>query len=136
MRWLLLTLLLLPTTALAEWWGVATLTSHHKERDRGYNERNLGLGAEYHLDKRWHLAGGFYKNSYYRTTVYGALGYELFSWRALHVGGAVVGLTGYTEGQVDWVLAPIVSFEFKHWGLNLAPLTPEVVGLQVKVRLP
>lgn len=138
LRWLPL-LLLLPCLAWAgerngEWWGVATLASHHADRDRGYNERNFGLGAEYHLDEKWHLAGGFYENSYYRQTIYAAIGYEAVQWGPLHLGAAVVAVTGYVEGKVRFVLAPIAAIEYGRFGVNFVPLTPEIVGLQVKVK--
>lgn len=139
MRYLLALLLLLPAFAGAgerdgEWWGVATLSSYHERRDRGYNESNFGLGAEYHINRDWHVAAGFYKNSFYRHTNYAAVGYEIVQFGYLHLGAAVVGLTGYTKGRVDFILAPVASIEYGRFGINLVPVTPEVVGLQVKIR--
>lgn len=112
-----------------------TLGSYHKDRDRGYNEFNYGLGIEHTLsDEKWRVAGGFYRNSYFRTSWYGLIVREVWSIGNWKVGMAGGFLTGYTKGRADHVVAPILAWEGKTFGVNLFPVTPTIIGLQIKFR--
>jgi len=116
-------------------WVSATVGSYHENRDRGYNEFNYGLGAELALPwEKWRFAGGFYENSYERTTWYALAVREVWSVGNWKLGIAAGGVTGYTSGRVDSVVAPIIAWEGKRFGVNLFPVTPSVIGLQVKMR--
>jgi hypothetical protein len=116
-------------------WVSVTLASYHAERDRGYNEINYGAGIESALPwDKWRVAGGFYRNSYYRTTWY-ALGVrEIWTAGRWKLGVALGGATGYTRGRINLVAAPIAAWEGDRYGITVFPLTPKVIGLQVKMR--
>lgn len=75
-----------------EFFGVVTVGSRHLGDTHGYryNEKNYGLGIEYQgesyrswldLESACGVSGGFYENSYRRTTVYGLAfcGYTVYS---------------------------------------------------------
>lgn len=125
----------------ADAWVVATVASHHHERERRYNENNLGLGLEYRLNRDWYLAAGIYQNSYYDQSGYFGAGYRLFTpyeTQDARIDVGLVGLllTGYTRYKVDYVVMPAIAFEYKRFGVNLAPFAPGVlIGLQLKWRL-
>lgn len=112
---------------------VATLTSVHLP-DRGFNQRNPGVGVQ--CDARnWAVAAGEYKNSFSRTTAY-AIG----AWLPLHAGswsfGAAVGpATGYDVPYMGGLMA---RYRPAHGlGLNLLLAPPAVkngsamIGLQL-----
>src|SRR5437773_151483 len=60
-------------------WVNAGLLSYHFDRNKNYNETNLGLGGEALLAPDHALMAGFYKNSEREHSRY--FGYQ---WRPLH----------------------------------------------------
>ena len=115
----------------------ATLTSVHMP-DRGFNQRNPGVGVE--CDARdWAVATGEYRNSYSRTTVY-AIG----AWLPLHVAGWSVGpalgpATGYDLPWMGGLLARWRGAGSLGVNLILAPPADKqgsaMLGLQLTWRL-
>lgn len=111
--------MLLCTIALA-----ATITSVHFP-DRGYNQRNPGIGLQ--CDSRnWAIAGGEYKNSFRRTTVY-AIG----AWLPVHAGSWSFGpafgpVSGYDLPVMGALLARYRPAG--HLGLNLLLAPPALKG--------
>lgn len=122
------------TPAHAGEWLSLTLGSHHFDRDRDYNEFNYGIGYERTLSPEWRFAGGVYKNSYYRTSWYAVWVREMWTYGSWKAGTAFGGVSGYTHGRVDPVAAPIIAWEGKDFGVNLFPVSPKVIGLQVKFK--
>ena len=107
-----------------------TLGSYHFDRDKDYNERNLGIGYERHSGQ-WSFLTGYYKNSYYKDTVYLMAGYlplRYENWRAGVVGGLV---TGY---ESPFLAGGVVSYNGRRYGLNII-LAPVAIALQVKWKL-
>lgn len=110
------------------WYANVNLRSVHLEKwaADSLNQDNFGLGAEYRANRTWGFMGGFYRNSYRRTTVY-ALG----TWTPLHLGdrwsldaGVAAGLaTGYRVDEVPtrpFMGAFLVRLNTpSHVGLNL-----------------
>jgi hypothetical protein len=109
-----------------------TIGSYHFDRDKDYNERNLGLGYERHSGQ-WSFLTGYYRNSYYKDTVYLMAGYQPFylqfgNWRGGIVGGLV---TGYDS---PFLAGGVVSYNGRRYGLNII-LAPVAIALQVKWKL-
>ena len=128
----IVTLLYAGVLQAADWWLTATLTSYHFDR-RGYNEKNYGLGAEYHWDETYRGGFGFYENSYYRRTYY-----LMAQWLPIHSGnwhtGMSVGLVSGYEKNAVVVPIPTVAYENDKVGVNLG-ITPAFIGVQIKFRL-
>lgn len=129
--WLLAILLLLACAeAFAQTSVVFTTTSYHFNRDKGYNERNLGVGLEYRLSDEWAIAGGFYRNSFYRHSNYVMGAYTPFEMGGWRAGGLFGIVTGYDSGPTPVALG-LVTKGWGRFGINIVAV-PSVVGLQVK----
>jgi hypothetical protein len=116
-------------------WLVITMSSYHAEPDRGYNEKNWGLGLEHDLTDNWRVSAGTYRNSLRRQTIYVGAVYHPLRIGPVHVGMAVMAGTGYAPGnRLRAVVFPTLSYEAATWGLNLYPLTADVVGVQFKLK--
>ena len=127
-------------------WISTPLGSYHVRPVFDYNERNRGLGLEYHQGRDVLYMVGTYRNSAYDRSIYGLVG-----WTPLHVGpfafGAVAGLVnGYPElnnGGIGPIASALIRLEgkgaWRNFGANLiiAPPVPQkqsplTFGLQVK----
>jgi hypothetical protein len=113
-----------PQLALADdLWLNVNLASYHFDRTKGYNEQNLGIGAEYRRGDHLRFIGGEYDNSFNRTSWYAGAAYftkpliAVFGVdaRAGLAGGAV---TGYDHTRP--LLLPAISFERGRWEANIA----------------
>jgi len=81
------TILLFSGTAVAEkgdvtlvvnllsWHGDDTYCYENK-CGQEYNETNLGLGAKYEFQEGFEVVGGFFDNSYNKTSVYGGMNFK------------------------------------------------------------
>lgn len=135
-----------------QWWGVASVASHHFESadkylgpGRKFNESNWGLGIEAQWRPRHGAAAGCYRNSVDENSCYALYQYTPISMgRFVRVGGMVGLVNGY-PGYNNGDFAPgggfVLKAEGRRMGANLILLpripnsTPWVLGLQVKVRL-
>lgn len=130
-------------------WVTSGFVSKHA-RSGNYNENNRGIGFEYTLDARWHLAAGVYDNSMRRTSRYAqavwspdATLWRSGDWKA-NLGVAVGLVDGYRdmrEGGFFPTLLPVASLEWKRVGVNLTYI-PSIAGnvsgavaLQLKLQL-
>jgi hypothetical protein len=112
------------------WFNVGAL-SYHPDRDKHYNERNVGFGLEYQFNARHALAAGRYKNSYFQTS-----NFAYYAWTPLEFPSANLGivrvpslrigllagaLDGYrrNSGRMAPVALPIAMREWRHVGVNL-----------------
>jgi hypothetical protein len=134
----------------AVWFNVGAL-SYHPNRDKQYNERNVGFGMEYQFNARHALAAGRYKNSYYETS-----NFAYYAWTPLEFTNANLGILrvpsvriGVLAGAVDGyrrnsgrlapVALPIAMLEWRHVGVNLTAI-PHVgnvdggIAAELKVR--
>jgi len=119
------------------WLGVNGL-SYHFARDRGYNERNSGLGFEHHITDNWAVAGGSYKNSYFRRSNYMGAVYTPWHYGTpdglkASIGGALWFVSGYEENPVP-IPFGVVALEHKRVGMNIG-VSPVVVMFQLKFKL-
>jgi len=119
-------------------WLVATVASLHAD-PAGMRQYNPGLGVEV-----GHWAAGEYVNSLDRKTWYG--GYKWFingdpSWRIGLLAGAATGYNPIHGLHVLPVPVPMLSYEGRQLGANLALLpnplqwNESAIALQLKVRL-
>ena len=111
----------------------ATLTSVHFP-DRGFNQRNPGIGVECDAPD-WAVAAGTYRNSFRRRT-----NYAIAAWLPVHLGGWSIGpalgpATGYDLPWLGGLLARYRSNGPMGLNLVLAPPAQKdgsaMVGLQV-----
>ncbi len=83
--------------AQSELWLNPGMFSYHFDRDRSFNSRNMGFGAEYRYSSVASLTLGTYRNSYHESSNYmGAY------WQPIQLGvfkfGAVAGVfNGYSK---------------------------------------
>lgn len=128
-RWLILILLVLPTSAAATCWVDIPFGSFHSDRQGEYNERNTGLGIDCRVSRQWKLdvVGGFYENSQYVETRYAGV-----DWMPLQFGNVELGLrevkaTGYSE-HAAWTPFPIpvakIRSREKGYGLGVMFVPP------------
>ena len=139
---LLLSLISYSAHAETPWITLGGISYHTTNRDKGYNELNLGLGFEFSMTETVRGTAGFYRNSHRNDSLYyGAV------WLPLTYGRAKFGLaaemvSGYETKQnrepVKAVL-PVATVEWRHFGANVL-FVPETksntgaVALQFKVR--
>jgi hypothetical protein len=131
-------LLLVAAPCVAQTWGAVTCCSYHTDRTAGYNEHNGGLGLEHVLGENWSALGGFYDNSFHRTTVYAGAAYTPLRVSVFKAGVAAFAATGY-EYPIVPAAAAVLEMEYERVGANLLFIphsrwAPGVVGLQLKVR--
>ena len=127
---------------------ISTTSYHLRQWARdSLNQRNEGLGLEYRATPNWGLAGGFYKNSYSRTSVYATANYT-----PLHItlpgclmasAGVAAGVvTGYTNEEAParpLALAALLELRSAQgFGINLVAVpnmgpSAGFVGLQLVV---
>lgn len=144
MKKLLALLALCPAFASAgEYWGSVNLFSYHGDTQKKLNERNLGLGIEYHQTEEILYMAGAYNNSHRRTSVYLLAGWRPIEWGPLRmglVGGLINGYPNHNKGKVIPAAAALVSWEGERWGANMLIIpaalkhTPVTLGFQMKYR--
>ena len=132
--------LIVPIAASATptWTLDLNLASWHTERWARHelNQRNPGAGITAHINSNWSVSGGFYRNSYRRTSTY-----LLANWTPLHASlpagwsvaaGATAGLdSGYRSNELatqPWVAAALLRLRSPAgWSVNLTAV-PNAAG--------
>ena len=129
---------------------LSTTCIHNKAAARRHlNQVNPGLGLEYPLSRDIGLAGGFYRNSFERTSAY-----ALVDWTPLHlrlpaglsasmgIAGGVVSGYAHVNPVAPFAAAALIRMirGARRWGINLVAV-PNVsassgfIGLQLVVPL-
>ena len=78
----------------------------------GFNSINYGAGIEHAVTDRWSMAGGWYRNSEYRGSVYGYARYAVYKdgpWD-LGIGAGLV--SGYNSYSVMPMAFPEVCYSY------------------------
>lgn len=133
-----------------KWWLVATAVSKHVNVndalvEEEFNERNPGIGVEYHHSQDVILMAGEYRNSVYRTTWYAVAGYTPIRLGFVSIGaaaGLINGYPAYNDGKPAPAAVGLVRAEGDRIGANLILIppikakfyTPLTIGLQLKYR--
>jgi hypothetical protein len=150
MKKLLAIMALIPCVCMAaepqgKWWVSATVASKHINTNDKFNERNPGIGIEYHHSEDIVLVAGEYRNSVWRDSFYAMAAYT-----PLHIGFASIGVAGgiitgypaYHNGNPAPAAFGLVRLEGERFGGNLIVIppiqakdyTPLTIGLQLKYR--
>ena len=146
MRSLALLLCLISYSALAEQWAVITVASYHYSGDSDYEQENWGVGIEHSLTGSLRVAGGYYRNSNRRDSLYFGLAWAPLQYKVsegkLRVGLAALLVSGYEtvkDPELVKAVFPVVSWEGQRFGINI-PIIPSTkdnagaIGLQIKWR--
>ena len=129
---------------ISEFWLNAGFISHHVQTDKGLNNNNYGLGAEYRYSTTSALTAGEFYNSDRQTSHYAGWYWQPLAIGSLRLGGVVGGFDGYPKMRNGgWFLAaiPVASIEYKRVGLNIAFVPTYqnrlygAVSFQLKVKL-
>ena len=78
----------------------------------GFNGFNYGAGIEHAVADRWTLAGGWYRNSEYRGSVYGYARYAIYKGGPWDIGIGVGLVTGYESYAVAPSLFPEACYSY------------------------
>lgn len=116
-------------------WLVLTTASYHENRERGYNERNPGVGIEHQVSADVRAMAGTYRNSHDRQSAYAGAQWTPLKAGGFSFGAAAIAASGYEKDRLVLFAAPMLSYETGRWGVNLLPATKSVIGLQVKLRI-
>jgi hypothetical protein len=134
--------LIIPNLVYAETFLVATIGSHHFDRDKGYCELNPGIGFE-HGSRTTRLVAGVYQNSLCLPSQYVGVSWSPLVSGAWSAGVALIAVTGYEKNKrgTEALLAPLptISYEGRNFGVNFIVIPPYddfsgAIGLQLKVR--
>jgi hypothetical protein len=96
--------------------------SRHFSRHSGYNESNLGLGAEYRTSAELSYMAGAYDNSVRKTTSYLAVNWQPWSLGPIKLGGTLGVMNGYpslAKGGAFFAALPMATWEGKRYGINV-----------------
>jgi hypothetical protein len=134
----------LESKPLAELWLNPGFYSYHFQRDKGLNDSNPGLGAEYRFSTVASVTAGRFHNSDRMYSNYAGFYYQPWAVGPIRIGAVVGGFNGYPKmHDGGWFLAaiPTLSYEEGRVGLNVA-IVPSykdrlygAISLQLKFKL-
>jgi hypothetical protein len=134
----------LESKPLREVWLNAGFYSQHFDSDKGLNNSNPGIGAEYRFSTLASATAGRFYNSDRAYSNYAGMYYQPFALGPFRL-GAVVGLfDGYPkmrDGGWFPAIIPTISYEYKSVGLNVAVVPPYkdrlygAVSFQLKLKV-
>jgi hypothetical protein len=134
----------LESKPLREVWLNAGFYSQHFDSDKGLNNSNPGIGAEYRFSTVASATAGRFYNSDRTYSNYAGMYYQPFALGPFRL-GAVVGLfDGYPkmrDGGWFPAIIPTISYEHKSVGLNVAVVPPYkdrlygAVSFQLKLKV-
>lgn len=129
---------------VSELWLNAGAYSYHFQREKGFNNRNFGLGAEYSYSTVSSImAGAFYNSDRYTSH------YLVWHWQPIGVGpvrlgafaGAIDGYPQMLDGGWFFAVIPTIGIDYKSVGATLL-LIPSyqnrlhgAISLQLKFRV-
>lgn len=108
---------------ISEVWLNGGFYSEHFDRDKGLNNSNYGLGAEYRFSTVASATAGRFYNSDREYSNYVGVYYQPVYIGPVRLGVVAGGFNGYPKMRHgDWFLAaiPVASIEYKRIGMNLA----------------
>ncbi|XLZ71378.1 hypothetical protein ABT364_05255 [Massilia sp. SR12] len=108
---------------LSELWVNPGFYSYHFQRDKGLDNTNPGIGAEYRFSTVAAVTAGRFHNSDRQMSNYAGIYYQPWSVGPLRLGAVVGAFDGYPKMRNGgWFLAaiPVVSMEYQRVGVNFA----------------
>lgn len=122
-----------------DWLVLSGFSYHFKQDQRDWREDNPGIGMERESTKYNGLfwAGGYFRNSYDRDTVYAGVRWMPYRVGPVAFGAYALAATGYWSPVLA---APAISIEGKNVALNIVvvPNLPDhsgFIGTQLRFRL-
>jgi hypothetical protein len=106
----------------SELWLNAGAYSYHFQRDKGFNSRNFGLGAEYRFTTVSSIVAGAFHNSDWYTSHY-----LVWHWQPIGMGpvrlgvyaGAIDGYPQMLDGGWFFAAIPTIGIDYKKVGATL-----------------
>ena len=106
----------------SELWLNAGAYSYHFQRDKGFNSRNFGLGAEYRFSTVSSIVVGAFHNSDWYTSHY-----IVWHWQPIGLGpvrlgayaGAIDGYPHMLNGGWFFAVIPTIGFDYNNVGATL-----------------
>lgn len=117
------TLTTIENQPLSELWINPGFYSHHFQRDKGFDDTNPGIGAEYRFSSVASVTAGRFHNSDRRMSNYAGIYYQPWAIGPVRLGAVIGGFDGYPKMRDGgWFLAaiPVVSVEYQRVGVNFA----------------
>ncbi len=114
---------LIESKPLNELWLNAGFYSYHTQRDKGLNDRNPGLGAEWRFSSVGALTAGRFYNSDRLYSNYAGAYYQPIAVGPMRLGLVAGAFDGYPHMKNGgWFLAaiPVLSIDYQRVGLNLS----------------
>lgn len=135
---------IIETEELDEVWLNPGFYSYHFERDKGLDDNNIGLGAEYRFSTVNTITTGRFHNSDLRISNYAAWCWQPLELGSLRFGlllGAIDGYPQANDGGWFPLVLPVASFEYNKFGFNLTAVPTYKdrlhgsLSLQLKLRV-
>ena len=107
---------------ISELWVNPGLYSLHFQRDKGLNDNNIGIGAEYRYSTVSAITAGVIDNSDRKASRYAGWYWQPLALGPVRLGGVAGAMDGYPkyrDGGWFPVLLPAASVEYKRVGLNV-----------------
>ncbi|UGQ48602.1 hypothetical protein [Massilia endophytica] len=107
----------------SELWVNAGFYSRHFQRDKGFDDTNPGIGAEYRFSTVASATAGRFHNSDREMSNYLGVYYQPIALGPLRLGAVVGGFNGYPKMRDGgWFLAaiPVATLEYERVGVNFA----------------
>ena len=127
---------------MSELWLNPGFYTYHFQKDRGFNNNNLGLGGEYRYSTTSSITVGDFHNSDWQRSRYIGWYWHPLAWGSVCFGAAVAGMDGYPKmNNGSWFPAviPAASFEYKGFGANMlfVPSYPNKLhgGLSLQLKM-
>lgn len=119
MKRLVVALLFLTSSCLADTWISIGGGSDHFCHTCGYNNFNPGLGIQYDYDTDIRLIAGGYYNSFYKASFYAGGAYQPFHYGLVRVGLMGAAVSNYNNLKIPAMVLPAVSIESNGVGVDI-----------------
>lgn len=125
--------------AQSELWLNPGMFSYHFDRERSFNSRNIGFGAEYRFSSVASFTVGTYNNSYHESSNYIGAYWQPILLGPFKFGAVAGGFNGYSKtNDGGWfpAIVPALTYEGDRFGFNLlmVPSIPDKVAGSLSVQ--
>lgn len=122
-----------------ELWLNPGMFSYHFDRERSFNSRNIGFGAEYRFSSVASFTMGTYNNSYEESSKYIGAYWQPILMGPFKFGLVAGGFNGYSKtNDGGWFPAifPALTYEGDRFGINLliVPSIPDRIAGSLSVQ--
>jgi hypothetical protein len=117
----------------SELWLNPGMLSYHFDRDRSFNSRNVGFGAEYRYSSVASVTLGTYRNSYHESSNYIGAYWQPIQLGVFKFGGVAGVFNGYSKtNDGGWfpAIIPALTYEGDLFGVNIlmVPSIPDKIA--------